>query len=977
MKSQTLMKYQGNPAVIEAAAVILIALCMLAGWKVGAMQFITMTNEPVALYQAYSQIPAVAPKCITKGWDMFEPGLVVFILSYLAAYACPAITKLAGWTRQGTYDGSRLSDSVRYHWLAITCVQAASAALLVNYTRLLSTRFYAGASEAVIAMATITLIPVICTYLMRWWGPKLSLAVMPVAILVAAYALFPTAYHAGMLDKGLIGVHNSASAVLETIMTSLAFKGSLTKGVVGWIVKSFSGVAFVGGLSYVVFRPMRVIRAWNGRLYGAAFNGFIVMYMVLMPYIEKYQGPPLDGAQAFRLADAVRFTSDNCLSYMVWSWMIGNAITLTYLFLNASKSQERPNYMHNNHMQQQTQAAPIQENTQKAKPGNRLSVTPEREAALMRSLYGQEEALKQNISVLKEMDGGKRSVGVSLLLGPTGVGKTETARKVADIFFEGRLARYDMNQFTSSHEASRLLGSPQGYVGSEQGGNLVSDLLEKSPCVVLLDEIEKVHPSILKTLLQFIEGLPVKDAIRRTATADNCFIIMTSNAMPERSAELSALTPQKVRAILKNYTVRTAEGAATRIFAPEFIGRVNYIIPYRPITRAASAEILGDMVDRKAKDSQMSVAEGSIKALCTLIDPTEGFRGIKNAFTTIVENFLMLDGRRSLRGLTMAITVKAGNVIFSLTDSKGKIVKSNNIKINRSAIDPKLTAGMIEYLQDQVVGQDAAILEICGHLKVAASGALPNNKRPLGIFLLSGPSGVGKTETARALAQHLFNGRLIKKDMGELKHPADARRLFGDHHTAGELTQEVSELGSCVVLLDEVEKAHPEVFDALLSFFDDGELQDAASSIRVSFRDTVIIMTTNLLSDQAGELWMRSNEEKRGLLGQFFRTEFLGRIDKILFYQPLNQNMLNRILIKRVAEIIGRYEGFGIAVTVRENVYAAIRRRVETSAYGARALDSVIKDTVGEALAEIPEGTETVELLATESGKIVRSAKYN
>ena len=115
-----------------------------------------------------------------------------------------------------------------------------------------------------------------------------------------------------------------------------------------------------------------------------------------------------------------------------------------------------------------------------------------------------------------------------------------------------------------------------------------------------------------------------------------------------------------------------------------------------------------------------------------------------------------------------------------------------------------------------------------------------------------------------------------------------------------------------MVLLDEVEKADPEVFDAMLALFDDGEMQDAASSIRVSFRNTVIIMTTNLLSNQAAELWSRPDEEKRDMLAQFFRTEFLGRVDKILFYQPLSQNILHRIVRKRVAEMVDRYEGFGI-----------------------------------------------------------------
>jgi ATP-dependent Clp protease ATP-binding subunit ClpA len=688
-----------------------------------------------------------------------------------------------------------------------------------------------------------------------------------------------------------------------------------------------------------------------------------------MPYIMNSKEIPFDWAMSYRLADACRFTKDNSLGYIAWSWMIGNAISIVYMSFKYAKK-------HNTMGTSQMQTAGVSDAqvTANAKPRKRLPATPERESRLLGSLYGQEDALQNNLNVLKEMDAGQRSIGVSLLLGPTGVGKTETAKKIAEVFFEGRLVRYDMNQYTSQHEASRLFGSPQGYVGSDQGGDLVTDLINNAPCVVLLDEIEKVHPTILKTLLQFIEGQPVKDALQRSATAQGCFIIMTSNAMPERSAELSTMTAQKVRELLKNYTTRTAEGNVAKIFAPEFIGRIHYIIPYKPITREVSERILDDMVNQKAIDSNFSVADGSVKSLTKLIDPSEGFRGIKNAFTTLVESFLHLDNSKSLRGLRLAINVKAGDIIFALTDRSGATVKSKNTKLNRTAIDPKLIAGLPEYLAEQVVGQESALTALCAHLKIASAGALPNVKKPLGIFLLPGPSGVGKTETAKALAQYLFGGRLIKKDMGEYKHATDSRRLFGDRHTPGELTQEVSELGSCVILLDEVEKADPEVFDAMLALFDDGEMQDAASSIRVSFRNTVIIMTTNLLSNQAAELWSRPDEEKKDLLAQFFRTEFLGRVDKILFYQPLSQNILHRIVRKRVAEMVDRYEGFGINITVKEDVYAAVCRKVQVSAYGSRALDEVIKDTVAVALADIPEGADTIELWATDAGKVVITA---
>jgi ATP-dependent Clp protease ATP-binding subunit ClpA len=969
MYMQIINRCRNNPIAIESGAAMLVILSLLAGWKLGAMQFFTISRGAVPFYQPYSQIQAVAPLYSTRGWDMLSPAIILFILAYIAAYATPPITKMAGWTRQTGNDGRSLTAYAQNICLALACTQALPAGLIVNYTRLLSTRYGHGATEAIMIMAALTLVPTAGTYLMRLWGPRWSLMLMPVVMLGTIYSLSPTAYPSGYLENGLTKQFQEAAGPIKEMFKAISSYSGFLKGITGTFINTFGIAALVGGVLYIFMRPMSVMNKWHGQVCGAAFNGIIVMYIATMPYIMNSKEIPFDWAMSYRLADACRFTKDNSLGYIAWSWMIGNAISIVYMSFKYAKK-------HNTMGTSQMQTAGVSDAqvTANAKPRKRLPATPERESRLLGSLYGQEDALQNNLNVLKEMDAGQRSIGVSLLLGPTGVGKTETAKKIAEVFFEGRLVRYDMNQYTSQHEASRLFGSPQGYVGSDQGGDLVTDLINNAPCVVLLDEIEKVHPTILKTLLQFIEGQPVKDALQRSATAQGCFIIMTSNAMPERSAELSTMTAQKVRELLKNYTTRTAEGNVAKIFAPEFIGRIHYIIPYKPITREVSERILDDMVNQKAIDSNFSVADGSVKSLTKLIDPSEGFRGIKNAFTTLVESFLHLDNSKSLRGLRLSINVKAGDIIFALTDRSGATVKSKNTKLNRTAIDPKLIAGLPEYLAGQVVGQESALTALCAHLKIASAGALPNVKKPLGIFLLPGPSGVGKTETAKALAQYLFGGRLIKKDMGEYKHATDSRRLFGDRHTPGELTQEVSELGSCVILLDEVEKADPEVFDAMLALFDDGEMQDAASSIRVSFRNTVIIMTTNLLSNQAAELWSRPDEEKKDLLAQFFRTEFLGRVDKILFYQPLSQNILHRIVRKRVAEMVDRYEGFGINITVKEDVYAAVCRKVQVSAYGSRALDKVIKDTVAVALADIPEGADTIELWATDAGKVVITA---
>jgi hypothetical protein len=140
MNMQMLNKYQNKPIAMEVAAAILVMLSLLAGWKLGAMQFLTITGAAVPFYQSYDQIKAVYPLYIDKGWDMLSPAIILYILSYLAAYATPPITRMAGWTRQTAYDDWSLTQYSHNICLALACTQALTAALIVNYTRLLSTQ---------------------------------------------------------------------------------------------------------------------------------------------------------------------------------------------------------------------------------------------------------------------------------------------------------------------------------------------------------------------------------------------------------------------------------------------------------------------------------------------------------------------------------------------------------------------------------------------------------------------------------------------------------------------------------------------------------------------------------------------------------------------------------------------------------------------------------------------------------------------
>ncbi|MBZ0154941.1 MAG: AAA family ATPase [Alphaproteobacteria bacterium] len=244
--------------------------------------------------------------------------------------------------------------------------------------------------------------------------------------------------------------------------------------------------------------------------------------------------------------------------------------------------------------------------------------------------------------------------------------------------------------------------------------------------------------------------------------------------------------------------------------------------------------------------------------------------------------------------------------------------------------------------------------------------------RKFGNAILLGPTGVGKTETASALSKWLFEGRMIKKDMGEYKHPSDGRRLFGDQYKMGSLTKEVTEMGSCVVLFDEIEKAHPEVFDTFLTLFDEGKMGDAATNLRVSFKNTIILMTTNLAPDREEDTPLEAlgNDKRRDLFAYHFRTELLGRINRILVYNELTEGATEGILRKRVGCILARKEEEGVRIEVAENIYRHLARQVRSCRYGVRGADEVIINSVGAAIAGIPKGTDTVSLTLEGNGRI-------
>jgi ATP-dependent Clp protease ATP-binding subunit ClpC len=429
--------------------------------------------------------------------------------------------------------------------------------------------------------------------------------------------------------------------------------------------------------------------------------------------------------------------------------------------------------------------------------------------------------------------------------------------------------------------------------------------------------------------------------------------------------------PQATRELQKAFVASPADGApiiigtttdadyTERIKPNLSVAQHSHVLNVPPATSKECVEMLTVVKPRFESDYGLIVSDDAVKAAVTLAARYVGDQPLPGSAVRVMHRACAVV--KSSESATAFRPVVKDGTRLDADDVMLAVSLMTGIPVTKLGADERTKYAQItQSLQQRVVGQDEAVLAVSRAVKSARVG-LKDPNRPIGSFLFLGPSGVGKTELAKALAEFLFGSEdaLVAIDMSEYQKDDTINRLIGappgyvGFEGGGQLTDRILKSPYAVVLFDEVEKAHPRILDILLQVMEEGRLTDGQGRT-ANFAETVILLTSNLGSQYLGDASLGDSARELAMndVRQFFRPEFLNRLDEIVMFKPLSPDVLRQILDLMIAKEAKLAQERGITLEIAPAAREWILAQNDHPEWGARPLRRILQRSVREKLAD-------------------------
>jgi len=629
---------------------------------------------------------------------------------------------------------------------------------------------------------------------------------------------------------------------------------------------------------------------------------------------------------------------------------------------------------------------------------------------------GRQRELRRVITVL-----GRRQKNNPVLIGEPGVGKTAIVEGLARRINEGNVPTALRGKRIVSLNIGGMVAGAMFRGQFEQRIKSILEELRKAPeVIVFIDELhtvvgagaaegavgagDMIKPALARGELHCI-GATTLDEYRKHVEKDA--------ALERRFQPVMVGEPSVEEAIEMLQTVRGNYEAHHRVEITDAAVEAAVKLSDRYINDRFLPDKAIDVMDEAASALRLDATEQGIVSPTLVADLEAELTDIqsKKEAAATAEDYERAAKLRQQELVTQdklekaRVEAKGASALVVAPEQIAQVVENwTGVPVSQMLETERQNLRNLEDdLRKRVIGQNEAIGAVARAIRRSRAG-LKDPKRPIGSFLFLGPTGVGKTELAKSLAAELFGGEanLIRLDMSEYMEPHTVARLFGSppgyvgYDEGGQLTEQVRRRPYSVILLDEVEKAHPEVFNALLQIMDDGRLTDGQGRT-VDFKNTVVIMTSNAGSTELKRavrigFSTRKDENERDEqheamrskamegLKRMFRPEFINRIDQIVVFHSLGREDLYQIVDLLLAQVRSRLGEQGIDLVVDDKARDFLLREGFDEEYGARPLRRAIQTYVDDTLADaLLAGTiasgQTAVLTVNDEGQMVVEAQ--